>query len=69
MTPDYFSVMATDSLSSILPKWRSWAKKAQQQPVLQNASYPFPTVTPKFLGTIVQKYRARSGGPSKKTCV
>jgi cellulose biosynthesis protein BcsQ len=65
MTPDYFSVMATDSLSSILPKWRAWARKAQQQPVLQNASYPFPTVTPKFLGTIVQKYRLRSGGPSK----
>ena len=43
MTPDYFSVMATDSLASILPKWRSWSLKAQQQPVLQNAIYPYPT--------------------------
>ena len=27
MMPDYFSVMATDSLASILPKWRSWSLK------------------------------------------
>lgn len=65
MTPDFFSVMATDSLSTVLPKWRAWSRKAQQQTVLQNATYPFPTITPKFLGTIVQKYRLRSGGASK----
>lgn len=61
MAPDYFSVMATDSLASVLPKWKSWADSAQALPVLQNAAYPFPVVHPKFLGTVIQKYRLREG--------
>lgn len=61
MAPDYFSVMATESLASILPKWRAWAKQAQGVAVLQKATYPFPTVNPKFLGTVIQKYRLREG--------
>ena len=61
MTPDYFSVMATNSLTSVLPKWSAWAKQAKSLPVLKNASYPFPDKNPKFLGTIVQKYRLREG--------
>ncbi|WP_439628554.1 ParA family protein [Gemmata sp.] len=65
MTPDYFSVMATDSLASILPKWRAWSVKAQQQAVLQNAIYPYPKMAPKFLGTVVQRYRLRAGKPSR----
>ncbi|MGD0827945.1 MAG: AAA family ATPase [Desulfobaccales bacterium] len=59
MAPDYFSVMATDSLSSVLPKWASWARSAKAMPILQKATYPFPNKNPKFLGTIVQKYRLR----------
>lgn len=61
MAPDYFSVMAIDSLASILPKWASWSKQAKAQPVLLKATYPFPNKTPKFLGTIIQKYRLREG--------
>ena len=61
MMPDYFSVMATDSLASVLPKWAAWAKQAQNSDVLRNATYPFPEKTPKFLGTIVQRYRPRGG--------
>lgn len=61
MAPDYFSVMATDSLASVLPKWRAWAKQAQGISVLQKATYPFPVVEPKFLGTVIQKYRIREG--------
>lgn len=59
MAPDYYCVMATDSLASILPKWASWAKQAKATPSLQKATYPFPDKNPKFLGTIVQKYRLR----------
>jgi len=59
MAPDYFSVMATSSLASVLPKWAAWAHQAKAMPVLQKATYPFPIKTPKFLGTIVQKYRLR----------
>jgi cellulose biosynthesis protein BcsQ len=61
MAPDYFSVMATDSLASVLPKWKGWAKQAQSLSVLQKATYPFPSVHPKFLGTVIQKYRIREG--------
>lgn len=61
MMPDYFSVMATDSLSSILPKWSSWAKQAKKLKILRDATYPFPNKTPKFLGMIVQKFRPRRG--------
>lgn len=61
MAPDYFSVMATDSLASVLPKWKAWAKQAQSLSVLQKATYPFPRIEPKFLGTVIQKYRIREG--------
>lgn len=61
MAPDYFSVMATDSLASILPKWRTWANSAQATPVLKSATYPFPDIKTKFLGTVIQKYRLREG--------
>lgn len=61
MAPDYFSVMATDSLAAIVPKWRAWAKSAQATAVLQKATYPFPKINTKFLGTVIQKYRLREG--------
>ncbi|WP_186009825.1 ParA family protein [Burkholderia gladioli] len=63
-TPDYFSVMALESLTSILPRWRAWSVRAQQNSVLQAAAYPYPTRTPKFLGTVIQKYRPRGGAPT-----
>ena len=61
MAPDYFSVMATDSLASVVPKWNDWRLKAISLGALQNATYPFPNISPKFLGTVVQKYRLREG--------
>jgi len=59
-SPDYFSVMAIDSLTTVIPRWRAWARQAAGVKVLQDATYPFPNVTPKFIGTIVQKYRIRN---------
>lgn len=61
MAPDYFSVMATESLSATLPKWKAWSESAEQQPALINASYPYPQKSPKFIGTIIQRYRLRAG--------
>jgi cellulose biosynthesis protein BcsQ len=61
MAPDYFSVMAIDSLASVLPKWRQWLSKALATSVLKEATYPLPDAQPKFLGTVIQKYRLRSG--------
>lgn len=62
--PDFFSVMAIDSLATIIPKWHQWSKRAMKLDALQTANYPFPTVTPLFLGTIVQNYRIKYGRPS-----
>lgn len=62
--PDFFSVMAIDSLSRVLPRWYMWAQKASQMPVLQSAAYPFPKPRLKMLGTVVQKFRPRGGRPA-----
>lgn len=61
MMPDYFSAMATGSLASVLPKWSLWAREAQKTKILKDATYPFPDRIPKFLGMIIQKFRARKG--------
>jgi len=63
-TPDYFSLMAMHSLAHVLPRWQSWALEAQRKPALRDAAYPFPTVTPQFLGIVLQKYRPRAGAPT-----
>jgi cellulose biosynthesis protein BcsQ len=60
-TADFFSVMAIDSLAKILPKWHTWAKSASSLQVLREANYPFPHVTLRFLGIIVQNYRIKGG--------
>jgi len=62
-SPDYFSVMAINSLSGVLPKWEKWAKMAGD--VFSDSSYPFPTTSTKFLGTIVQNFTIRNGEPSE----
>lgn len=60
-TADFFSVMAIDSLAKVLPRWYSWAKAASSMQVLREATYPFPEVSLKFLGIIVQNYRIIRG--------
>jgi cellulose biosynthesis protein BcsQ len=62
MAPDFFSAMALRSLSRVLPKWHAWAQKAASQDILLEADYPWPSTTPKYLGSIVQNYRRRSRG-------
>lgn len=59
--PDYFSVVATESLASIVSKWSAWAKSGRALPILREAAYPFPEKTPKFIGTIIQNYRVKQG--------
>jgi cellulose biosynthesis protein BcsQ len=58
---DFFSVMAIDSLSKILPKWFAWAKTASSLQILKQAAYPFPNTNLQFLGIIVQNYRIIRG--------
>lgn len=60
MAPDLFSSMALKSLSRTLPKWCEWGKKAASNAILKSADYPFPDITPKYLGSSVQNFRKRS---------
>ena len=64
MFPDYFSVMAAESLSSILIQWAAWSRQGRALPILREATYPFPDKIPKFLGTVVQNYRVRNKKPT-----
>ena len=64
MHPDYFAMMAIESLAAVLPKWKAWSQAAKSLPILREAEYPFPNVSPMFLGYVIQKYRPRSGVPS-----
>lgn len=64
-SPDYFSKMAIDSLAAVFPRWINWSNRAQGMDELENASYPFPKGHPKFLGTVIQKYRPRKGVASQ----
>lgn len=60
-SPDYFSLMAIESLNAVLPRWLAWSERAKSNPSLKSAAYVYPDKTPKFLGTIIQKYRPRKG--------
>jgi cellulose biosynthesis protein BcsQ len=62
--PDFFSVMAMDSLARVVPRWSAWSKQAASMEVLRQAAYPFPEVETKFLGTVIQNFRPRGGAPA-----
>ena len=71
-SPDYFSVMAIESLSNVIPRWQSWSNRAKSNPVLRGATYPYPAKDPKFLvrsyksfapERALQRLDSRSGSP------
>jgi len=64
-SPDVFSVMALESLARVLPRWNHWAKNASQLDALAGADYPFPEPDLKFLGTVIQRYRLKSGAATE----
>lgn len=60
-SPDLFSLMSIDSLCRVLATWETWAQKAR--PLFQNATYPLPTTTPKFLGYTINDFNLSHGRP------
>lgn len=62
--PDFFSVMAIDSLARVVPRWHQWAQQAASMEILREAAYPFPQPNTNFLGSIVQNFRPRGGAPA-----
>lgn len=61
--PDPFSLMALDTLRSVLPRWANWKRNAV--PLFEESAYPLPQGTPKFLGTIIQRFNIRKGRAAK----
>lgn len=57
--PDPFSLQALDTLRSILPRWNNWKRSAQE--LFANSAYPLPTGSPKFVGSLIQRFNVRNG--------
>lgn len=64
-SPDYFCNMAINSLSKILPVWNKTYENIKSLSVFKEAIYKLPNSMPKFIGTILQRYRPRNGGPAR----
>ena len=61
-SPDYFSVMAIDSPTGVLPRWVAWSRRAGSMSSPSEATYPFSHDSSKVPGTVIQKYRTRQCG-------
>ena len=57
--PDPFSIMALETLESILPRWATW--KDGNEAVFLDSAYPLRPDKPKFAGTVVQRFNVRKG--------
>lgn len=64
-SPDYFCNMAINSLGKVLPEWYRTYENLKKHPVFSSATYRLPDTKPKFIGTILQRYRPRNGGPAQ----
>lgn len=61
--PDPFSIMAINTLSDMLPRWSKWKKLALS--TFADSAYPLLEGTPKFVGSIIQRFNIRNGKPAK----
>src|SRR6185312_6932667 len=61
--PDPFSIMALNTLVSVLPKWVDWVER--MRPSFTEAAYPLPAITPKLIGTLIQRFNVRKGKAAK----
>lgn len=63
--PDFYSVQAFDSLSTVLPKWKSKLDETIKSGLFDDAIYKIPNKKQKFLGILMQNYRVYDSKPSK----
>lgn len=64
-SPDYFCDMAINSLSKIIPMWNKTYESLRENSVFNQAMYRLPNKKPKFIGTILQRYRPKNGAPAR----
>ena len=62
---DHYSMIIMRSLAKVIPGWGEWARRSQASLILRNATYPFPQVSAKFIGTVIQTYRPRNEEPTR----
>jgi cellulose biosynthesis protein BcsQ len=60
--PDPFSIMALKTLTTILPRWKTWIERSKEY--FANASYPLPDTEMKFVGEIIQRFNLRNKKPA-----
>lgn len=60
-SPDFFCAQAIKSLAKVVPRWNAEINGFRQDTV----DYKIPSVPPKFLGFISQRYRPRNDAPVK----
>jgi hypothetical protein len=61
--PDPFSMMALDTLQSILPKWVNWKRSAES--LFEDSAYPLAPGLPKYAGSVIQRFNIRNGRAAK----
>lgn len=61
--PDPFSIMAIDTLRSILPRWAAWKSTAID--AFSESAYPLRLGIPKFGGAFIQRFNIRNGKAAK----
>lgn len=61
--PDPFSLMALDTLRTVLPRWAAWLRESG--PLFADSSYPLEGNPPVLLGTIIQRFNVRKGKAAK----
>jgi cellulose biosynthesis protein BcsQ len=57
--PDPFSIMALETLKTMLPRWAGWLR--QSGPMFSDSSYPLNLEPPKLLGSVIQRFNVRRG--------
>jgi cellulose biosynthesis protein BcsQ len=57
--PDPFSIMAINTLTTVLPRWVAWADR--MRPLFAEATYPLSNSRPKFIGSVIQRFNIRNG--------
>lgn len=61
--PDPFSIMAIDTLKSVLPRWATWKSTALD--AFADSAYPLRPGLPRFGGSFIQRFNIRNGIAAK----
>lgn len=61
--PDPFSIMALETLKTIIPRWAGWKSTYFQS--FEDSAYPLRPGIPCFVGSFIQRFNVRNGKAAK----